>query len=158
MESKVVKADFKKLDAFVKGLSSSSGWAVRVGIMGKKNQRNDKSGQSNADIGFVHEFGQPPHIPQRSFLRMPITVKSDRIIKETTRDIAVKKTSPGDIVAILTDLGINCERAVLDAFDSGGFGTWAKNAPSTIRRKGSSQPLIDLGFLRKSISSEVVKV
>lgn len=156
MESKVVKADFKKLDAFVKGLNA--GYAVKVGIMGRKNSRNDKSGQTNADIGFIHEFGQPPHIPQRSFLRMPILQKSDRILKETVRSATVKNLAAGNIVQVLIDLGIACERAILDAFDSAGFGSWKKNAPSTVRRKGSSQPLIDFGFLRKSISSEVVKL
>ena len=29
---------------------------------------------------------------------------------------------------------------------------WAPNAPSTIRRKGSAQPLIDTGELRKAIT------
>lgn len=155
MESKIVKADLKKIDTFVRGLRA--GYLVKVGILGKKNARNDKSGQSNADIGFIHEFGQPPHIPQRSFIRMPLFQKSERILKEVAQDAALKKLATGKMFEIMRDLGIACERAILDAFGSGGFGSWKKNAPSTIKRKGGSQPLIDLGFLRKSIMSEVIK-
>lgn len=161
MESKVVKADFKKLDAFVKGLGG--GYVVKVGIMGAKNTRNDKSGQTNADIGFIHEFGRPktatsPRIPERSFLRMPILTHSARILKEMANIATLKYFADGDIVKVLDALGHICERVILDAFDTKGFSSWEKNAPSTIKRKGSSQPLIDLGFLRKSITSQVVKL
>lgn len=154
MDSKVVKADFKNLDAFVKGLTS--GYIVKVGIMGRKNNRNDGSGQTNADIGFIHEFGTSK-IPKRSFLRFPLFFKSSRILKEIAQDVTVKNLGKGDMIQILKDLGIACERAILDAFGTGGWGYWQRNAPSTIKRKGSAQPLIDLGFLRKSISSEVTK-
>ena len=163
MESKVVKSDFRKLEGFMKSLRGAGNYKVRVGIMGTKNNRNDKSGQTNADIGFIHEYGRPatkghPAIPMRSFLLMPIVQKSDRIISEVVQDKMVKNLGDGNIVEVLTDLGIAAERAILDAFDTGGFGSWRPNAPSTVRRKGSAQPLIDLGFLRKSISSEVVAV
>lgn len=160
MESKIVKADFKKLNAFVECLRS--GHIVKVGIMGQKSMnRKDKDGKqstmTNADVGFIHEFGQPPHIPMRSFLRMPLFMKSDRILKEVAQDAMVKKLGSGDMIQVLKDLGVACVRAILDAFDTRGFGHWKANAPLTVKRKGSSQPLIDLGFLRKSIDYEVVK-
>jgi hypothetical protein len=160
MESKVVKSDFKNLDAFVQGLRA--GYIVKVGIMGQKNTRNDTSNKSNADIGFIQEFGRPrtaksPAIPMRSFLRMPLMFKADRILKEMKQVQMVKKLEKGDFLQILKDLGFICERVILDAFDSAGFGSWAKNAAYTIKKKKGSQPLIDLGFLRKSISSQVVK-
>ncbi len=161
MESKIVKSDFKNLDAFVKGVSG--GHIVKVGIMGAKNNRSDGSGLTNSDIGFIHEFGRPktgksPTIPMRSFLRMPILAKSPRILKETAEQSALKNLAKGNIRGLLRTLGIACERVILDAFDSKGFGTWAANAPSTIRRKGSNRPLIDIGFLRKSITSQVVDI
>lgn len=162
MESKIVKSEFKNLDSFVRGVQA--GYYVKVGIMGQKNTRNDPAskGQTNADIGVIQEFGRPrtaksPEIPQRSFLRMPLFLKSDRILKEMKQVQTVKKLEKGDFVQILTDLGFICERVILDAFATGGFGRWKKNAPLTIEKKQSSQPLIDLGFLRKSISSDVVK-
>jgi len=162
MESKVVKSDFTKLDGFIKALNSN--YVVRVGIMGAKNGRSDpkSKGQSNADIGFIHEFGRPgtgrrPAIPERSFLRMPLLVKAQRIIDETIQAGVFKNLMKGDMKQVMTDLGIACERAILDAFDTGGFGTWARNTAYTLAHKKGNSPLIDLGFLRKSIASEVVK-
>ena len=35
-------------------------------------------------------------------------------------------------------------------------GTLTPNAPSTIKKKGSSRPLIDTGQLRQSISNKVI--
>lgn len=163
MDSKIVKSDFKNLDAFVKGVQA--GYFVKVGIMGQKNTRNSKDNpehKSNADIGFIQEFGRPrtsksPAIPMRSFLRMPLMFKAQRILNEMKQVQAVKKLGKGDFLQVLADLGFICERIIMDAFDSGGFGSWAKNAAMTIEKKKSSQPLIDLGFLKKSISSQVVK-
>jgi hypothetical protein len=57
----------------------------------------------------------------------------------------------------LIDLGIACEGAIQEAFDTGGFDDWPADAPSTIRRKGSSSPLIDTKQLRFSIASVVRK-
>ena len=37
-------------------------------------------------------------------------------------------------------------------------GSFTPNKPATIKRKGSSRPLIDTGHLRQSITSKVVKV
>jgi hypothetical protein len=161
MESKVVKSDFSKLDNFMKALHSN--YVVRVGIMGAKNARSDSNGQSNADIGFIHEYGRPqtggrPAIPERSFLRMPILVKAQRIIQETIAAGSSKHLAKGDMKAVMVDLGIACERAILDAFESAGFGSWARNTAYTLAHKKGDSPLIDLGFLRKSITSEVVKI
>lgn len=166
MESKIVKHDFKGLHDFVRGVQA--GYYVKVGIMGNKNTRNDKNskGQTNADIGFIHEYGRPktaksPAIPMRSFLRLPLLFKKDRILKEIAEIEMVKKLAKGDFLQILTDLGIVCERVILDAFYTSGWGSWPANAPSTIKKKargsGSTQPLTDLGFLRRSITSQVVK-
>lgn len=158
MESKVVKNDLHKLNKFLDGLAHASDYVVRVGIMGQKNSRPDEHGQTNADIGFIHEYGRPtskPPIPQRSFLRMPLRAKATTIVKDMERIQKVKQSS--SILEILVDFGIECERMIMDAFDTAGFGTWPRNAPATIAAKGGSQPLIDLGFLRKSITSEVVK-
>lgn len=157
MKSKIVENDLDKLNKFVKGLKP--GYVVRVGILGNKNNRNDpkSKGKTNADIGLIHEFGTPK-IPQRSFLRMPLFVKSDRILKEMADAQTLKDFANGDILKILGYLGKVCERVILDAFDTKGFGDWAANAASTIKRKKGSQPLIDHGFLRRSISSDVVKL
>ena len=60
------------------------------------------------------------------------------------------------------------EKRIDEAFETGGFGTWAPNSPITIhgskpdksgkkfiKGKKSDQPLIDIGGLRQSIGSRV---
>lgn len=151
MESKIL-SDFKQLDLFVKAIDSNL--VVKVGILGRKAGRTDGEGQSNADIGFIHEFGTSK-IPRRSFLRMPLFQYSTDILSMVKKAGALKKLAAGKTIEVLADLGIACENVILRAFDAAGWGDWAPNAPSTIRRKGSSAPLIDTGQLRRSITSAV---
>lgn len=158
-ESKIVKSDFSGLDKFVKAISTNM--IVKVGIFGAKNPRRDQKGTlTNAEVGFIHEFGTDK-IPKRSFLRMPLFLYGDDILAMVKKSGAAKKLAAGKGVQVLADLGIACENVILRAFDSGGWGDWAPNAPSTIRRKSkkgrrSDSPLIDTGQLRRSIASAVV--
>lgn len=152
MNSKIITSDFNALNKFVIGLGS--GMVVRVGIMGNKTNRKNDVGITNADVGFIHEFGTSK-IPKRSFLRMPIFQKNEDILAYVKKAGALKKLAKGKMVEVLADIGIACERVILQAFASSGWGDWATNAPSTIRRKKSDSPLIDTGQLRRSISSVV---
>lgn len=152
MKSEIVKSDFNGLNEFIKGLQS--GFVVDVGIMGNKAGRKDEKGLTNADVGFVHEFGTSK-IPKRSFLRMPIFLHAEEILEQVKKAGALKKLAAGKMVEVLADIGIACEATILQAFASSGWGSWAANHPSTIKRKGSSSPLIDTGQLRRSISSHV---
>ena len=156
MKSKLVKFDMSKLNKLVKELGA--GYAVDVGIMGAKNTKIDREDTTltNADIGYVHEFGHG--VPMRSFLRMPLSVKSNQILKDVVQAGAVKKLAQGDVVGVLSDLGIACERAIGEAFATGGFGDWEPDDPRTIAAKGSSAILIDTHQLEQSIASQVVKV
>lgn len=154
MKSKITKNDFTNLGRFTRAMADKR--VVRVGIFGRKNSRNDSGGVTNAEVGFIHEFGQPPRIPKRSFLRMPIFQKSDQILASVKAAGALEKWGAGKGVEVLTDLGIAAEKVILDAFESAGWGSWKGNAPSTVARKGSSSPLIDTSQLRKSIASQVV--
>jgi phage gpG-like protein len=152
MQSRIVKSDLRGLNNFVKGISEKS--FVKVGIFGKKAKR--KQGVlTNAEIGAIHEFGSFSRgIPDRSFLRLPLFQKSEQILSESSKG-SLKMLVDGNLVGLLKRFGIVCENAIQEAFASAGFGAWAPNAPSTIRRKGSSAPLIDVGELRRSIASKV---
>lgn len=155
MESRIVKADFKKLDALVKNLHSDH--VVRVGIFGNKTNRR-KDEVTNADLGAKHEFGDFSNgIPKRSWLRMPIMHQTSQILKDSAEGF-MGRLMRGDKIGIMKRIGKACERAVLQAFDSRGFGSWKPNAPSTIRRKKSDSPLIDTGQLRRATASQVVKI
>lgn len=164
-QSKIIKSDFDGLNNFVKAISSGDGWAVDVGIMGNKSYRSNSGksqsldkrkenansgGLTNADIGFLHEFGTGK-IPKRSFLRMPLFLKSEKILKDVKDAGAFQKLLKGNIRGILSDLGIAAVAAIEQAFDSAGFGSWAS------KKSGEGSPLIQTGQLRRSITYEVVK-
>lgn len=165
-----IKYDFSGLHDFVNGITKGRGHVVRVGIFGGKNSRQEvetvknkfrmttkkKANITNAEIGATHEFGSfSKGIPARSFLRMPIHAKSQQILREASVGVAGLLRS-GKFMLILQRLGIACEIVIQQAFDTHGFGKWKANAPSTIRRKKSSAPLIDSKQLRFAIASEVV--
>lgn len=155
-ESKIVTQDFKKLDKFVKALAVADGYAVEVGILGNKTNRKG-GGMTNADIGFLHEFGTAK-MKRRSFLRMPLLMKTNQIIKDVMQAGALRLFAEGKIELILKYLGLACESVILDAFDSAGFGEWDPDKVATTKRKKGSTPLIDTGQLRRSITSRVVKI
>ena len=156
MESKagnsVVVSDLKKLNTFVKELSATCrDYSVHIGIFGNKAQRK-KGEVTNPELGVIHEFGSPAHgIPPRSFLRMPLAVKSSEIVAQVKTTENWKNLEHGKPLPVLKDLGHACEAFIEESFDTGGFGTWA----ALKSRKGS--PLVDTGQLRRSVTSKVVK-
>lgn len=116
-------------------------------------ENNEKT---NAEIGLIHEMGSlSQHIPRRSFLEMPLTLKMPEYAK-TFGNQLMKAIDDGNIKPVYTNLGIKGEQVVQLAFASRGFGIWPGNAPSTIAKKGSNSPLIDTAQLRRSITSDVV--
>lgn len=161
MNARVIRHDMRGLNAIVKALHDRK--VVRVGIMGGKSERGEGRGKkrvvdnstTNAEIGFLHEFGSYSHkIPVRSWLRFPMFARNQFILGEAMK--ATKELLPkGNKTGILRRIGIACEAAIQMAFDTRGFGTWRANKDSTIKSKGSDAPLIDTAQLRRSVSSVV---
>lgn len=100
-----------------------------------------------AQVAFWQEFGTAK-IPMRPFLRNAIAKNTRKwgdsvktaLIGTNDSEKALKMLGEimrGDIVLSLTNLNT------------------PPNAPSTIKQKGSSNPLIDTGLLRSSISWEL---
>ena len=157
-------------------------YVARVGILGQKTNRipmltgesheryklrvkkmlKDKptqaenEGQTNADIGLVHEMGSMArHIPRRSFLEMPLNLKMPEYARTFGAELK-KSIEAGNIRPAFVKLGIKGEQVVQMAFASRGFGMWQKLSEQTIKNKGSDSPLIDSGQLCKSITSDTV--
>jgi hypothetical protein len=109
-----------------------------------------EDGQTIISVGAQHEYGVG--VPRRSFLRVPFIKKS--------RDISEKLRKGFELIAekgytaekSLNLVGAYVTNVSKGAFTSRGYGTWTPNKPSTIAAKGSSQPLIDTGTLRNSIT------
>lgn len=164
--------DFTALNRFVRLMDTAGEFVVKVGIFGNKNARGATSStpakngglrkvfkvpstKTNAEIGLIHEIGMPSQgIAQRSFLRMPLQVKSKEILADAFIG-APELLRQGNVRGILARLGIACEKWIQMAFASGGFGQWKPDSQFTVKMKGSASPLIDTAQLRRSISSQV---
>lgn len=104
-----------------------------------------------AGIGFSHEFGTAT-IPERSFMRTTIKDKKKNIIALQKK--LLKKIGKGEI-SVVNALGLIGEftsdeiRKKIVSISS------PPNSPATITKKGSSNPLVDTGQLKNSITYEV---
>lgn len=126
---------------------------VRVGVLGNTAPRDGK-GLDNAELALVMEFGtRNGRIPARPFLGGTAERKNGEWLALLGK--AIPKVLEGKLT-IERALALVGERAAADVkrtiTSSEGL---AANAPSTIRRKGSSRPLIDTGRLLQSISYDV---
>lgn len=101
-------------------------------------------------IGAVQEFGSDDgHIPERSFLRVPLRQNADNIKKGFAA--LSRKVVKGEISAfqMLDQMGARAVGYCQEAIETG---ISPANAPSTIRAKGSSTPLIHRGILRSKLT------
>jgi hypothetical protein len=168
MTQPMMRFNIDKLHTLVKGLDKNI--VVKVGIFGDKAARKEGP-LTNADVGLVHEVGSyKRNIPMRSFLRMPLFQKSKEIIAQSGKNMK-KLLAEGNKMQILKNLGVACEAAIGEAFNTKGFGLWRANKTATrrakLRRGGfkgkklsralklADSPLIDTGQLQRSISSKV---
>jgi len=102
------------------------------------------------------------HIPARSFLRMPLTRKN-ALLKKLQKKMNVGSQEEilwyfgktGDMQTLAVMLGASAKELIIEAFETGGWGTWAPNSPYTIAAKGSNNPLQDTGALWQKIDYEV---
>jgi phage gpG-like protein len=143
---------FEKLKRLAAELKSSP--HVKVGVLGRNDARPDgKIG--NVELAIIHEFGAGK-VPERSFLRSTADAKKAEwiaLIRKIMKAVLAEK------LPVEKGLGILGEKAVSDvrARIREGAGIPPPNAPSTVKAKGSSRPLVDTGRLVQSISYEVVR-
>ena len=127
-------------------LQKNSG--VLVGLPAGTGSYED--GAPIAVIGAVHEFGSADGtIPERSFLRVPLRQNAEDF-KSVWR-AQISKVVEGELSMhqVMSQLGA---RAVAVSQEAISEGIAPGNAESTVKRKGSSKPLIDTGQLRQSIT------
>lgn len=157
-----IEFDMSGFDVIKKALEDN--FKTRVGILGSKasqiHDAKDSSGKpidvglTNADIGAIHEFGSG-NIPRRSFLQFPLETYIGKWIR-ANKDRYYEMMTKGNLKKFYEAMGLEAEKIVNEAFTTSGYGTWAPNAPLTVKLKGSAMPLINTGQLRASISSKVL--
>ena len=121
---------------------------VKVGIMADAG--SEKDGASLAEVATYNEFGTQ-HIPARPFVRQ--TTDNNRwawgSMSARLEDRVAQGMDPHQALEILGNKAEGDMKATI------GRGHFAPNAPNTIKQKGSSQPLIDTGRMRNSVSHKV---
>ena len=134
-------AKFKQL---IEQLKASSEKAVYVGFPAEFNENVEGSDNFNlASLGAVLEFGNE-HIPSRPFLRQTLAENQEKYTA-----LFVKLFESGvSIDQIYEQIALIAQGDVQQNIVNG---KWTANAPSTIKRKKSSRPLIDTGKLRQSV-------
>ena len=149
-----VDYNMKGFEALRAGLKK--GQYVDVGIFGDHKADRTDATINNVELAVIQEFGSVSNnIPARSFIRMPIMVKRKEILafaaSKHMRDLLLA----GDQKQALKLLGVFAENVIQKAFGTGGFGTWAKNAWSTVQKKHSGKVLVDTSQLRRAVWSKV---
>lgn len=170
-----VKANLKGWDA-VRNAIVRTNKRVKIGILtDKKHQSEDDKGSgdiSMLELAAIHEFGSPEaNIPERSFIRATVDGKRDQV-NAAIEDIVgaeVKKLLDGDnppsessadaaAKRALGKLGtkiVSMIRTTIRNRETVGPEDQA-NKPATIKRKGSSLPLVDTAQLINAISYAVI--
>lgn len=125
------------IDNFFEELSELDGISISVGVFGKK----------EAEIAFFNEFGTRT-IPARSFIRSTIAENKQNIVANLAMNF--QQTHDAKIAAALTSTYV--ENLIKAKIASGNF---TPNAPSTIKKKGKNQPLVDTGRMMNSIKGVI---
>ncbi len=137
-------------------LKSARKLVALVGIPSDAKRHEDNPNIGLAEIAFIMEKGSVVNnIPARPFMQQTRERNEKRVLGLSKK--LLKNLSNGSTTAMdaIKKLGVTYEGAMKRIFIEGSF---APNAPATVRRKKSSRPLIDTGLLRQSIKHKVAKV
>lgn len=104
---------------------------------------------------YIHSKGSPLwQIPPRPLVEPAIEAKGNiEPIQDALKEAATAalKGKPEEAKRAMRMAGMLAQNAVR-AWFTDPRNNWAPNAPSTIKRKGSNRPLIDLGEMRKAVT------
>ena len=115
----------------------------------------EKEGRDLINIGVVNEFGAKvgnSYIPERSFMRSTYNKQFKKISNKFGRIAKSISNKDYNVLSKLLKIGIDAKIAIKKTIIT--MKTPA-NAPTTIRNKGFDDPLIETGYMKSKISSEV---
>lgn len=143
-----VTGNLAKIKQLIEQLKASGEKAVYVGFPAEFDKKVEGSDNFNlASLAAVLEFGNE-RIPSRPFLRQTLTENQEKYTA-----LFVKLFESGvSIEQIYEQIALIAQGDVQQNIVNG---KWTANAPSTIKRKKSSKPLIDTGKLRQSVKGIV---
>ena len=143
-----VTGNLAKFKQLIEQLKASGEKAVYVGFPAEFNEKVEGSDNFKlASLAAVLEFGNE-RIPSRPFLRQTLAENQEKYTA-----LFVKLFESGvSIEQIYEQITLIAQGDVQQNIANG---KWTANAPSTIKRKKSSKPLIDTGKLRQSVKGIV---
>ncbi len=146
-----------EMEARLKKLQSAKGFYVKVGVFGAEASKS-RGDKNNLYLAQVHEFGADlpngGRIPERSFLRGTARAERKNIARDQGKILDAFLKGQVKIEVALAILGETIVNRVRKRIKDG---INPKLKPATVRRKGSSVPLIDTGQLINSIAYAVGK-
>lgn len=149
--SKVIVRD-RGLAALLRQAARMKDVRVKVGVLASTPPRESEDDPSMVVVATANEFGTD-RIPERSFIRSTVESRKadiDQLLAAVGERVAGLKLTPERGMEIVGQRVRDMIRKRIVDLDT------PPNAPITIERKGSSNPLIDTGQLRQAISYEVV--
>lgn len=138
-----IKSDIRELQ----------GQGVKVGLRSSAGSHN---GVLISDIGIYNEFGTS-NIPSRPFMRRT-SDQSRQFLSPFVSGLARRMIAQKLTVAqVMSQLGLFYQDKIRNTIRASK--SWAiPNAPATIRKKGSSTPLIDTGAMVGAVDYERTRI
>lgn len=121
---------------------------VRIGF--QKGQYQDDDGTDICDIAMWNELGTA-NMPSRPFMRASVDdneAKIQKFLMSKKIDIVKGKSDE----QILKEVGLFQKDLIQEKIGNGDF---SPNAPSTVKKKKSSKPLIYTGRMRQSVNYQI---
>lgn len=140
-----ITSDGRKFERMLKDLEKLE---VRIGFQAGDASEDD--GTDICDVAAWNELGTS-RIPARPFIRQSV----DNHEGEINAFLQSKKkelVSGANAEQVLKQIGIFQKDLMQNEITTGSF---IPNAPSTIRKKKSSKPLIDTGRMRQSVNYQI---
>jgi len=149
-----VSTDLPGLEKLGRAISAFEGLTVTVGFQGESGRaaHPDSPGTSIAQIAAAMEFGTQ-NVPARPFLRTTVQQKRAEISTAVAQTIlsVVRGKTP---VSAAAESGASVVAMVREIIDTAR--QWAEPlADNTVNKKRSSDPLVDSGALRDTVSYTV---
>jgi len=125
---------------------------VKVGILSNAGTYATEGGTINVvDVATFNEFGTSI-IPERPFMRQTFEKRRGHVNRRFESLVSDIYIGSKNVRSALGTVGEEYKGFIQSEIVGGG---WVSNAPSTVSKKKSSQPLIDTGRLRQSINFDV---
>jgi hypothetical protein len=136
-----------ELDKLRKTLQTMGAKAVKVGVLGS-------DGSDIVQVATFNEYGTQ-NIPERSFIRSTMTANQAKYAKGLKRAFEAvldNRIGPEQALGLVgLEVQKDIQARITELRDP-------PNADATVAAKGSSNPLIDTGRLRQSVTFDVVTV